>query len=74
MIAPTEDELALMPTNEQGYLRALKTYLDAPPHDWKSEACLGIMSRCRDVLDDEARARVGAWSDKMMFGEESETT
>lgn len=72
MIGPTEAELGAMPAHEQGYLRALRTYLEAPPQDWRSEASLGIMSRIVAVLNDEAKARVGAWTDKMMHDEEVE--
>lgn len=72
MNAPTEEEMAALSINEQGYLRALRTYQSSPPQDWRSEACLGIMDRCLAALDEAQKARVATWAEKMQRGNETE--
>jgi hypothetical protein len=74
MTTPTEEEIAALSINEQGYLRALRTYQTSPPQDWRSEACLGIMDRCLAALDDAQKARVLTWADQMQQGNETETS
>lgn len=65
MTALSEETLASLSINEQGYLRALRTYLTSPPQDWRSEACLGIMGRTLAVLEPEQKARVQALADAL---------